>query len=127
MKKFTLLKIVIISLSFIFTSVNQANAASCSAAITSINQVLLKVDSALLSTDFDQVGEIVNELKTTAQSVLTASDNCDCDDGYYTAEEMLEEVNGAYLSDDIYEARSFLVSLKKQAFLAKKYVKSCGL
>ena len=127
MKKFILLKIVIISLSFIFISVNQANAANCSAAMTSINQVILKVDSALLLTDFEQVGEIVDELKTTAQAVLNASDNCECDDGYYTAEDMLEEVNGAYLSDDLYEARGFLVSLKKQAAIAKKHVKSCGL
>jgi len=127
MKKFTLLKVIIISLSFIFTSTIQANAASCRAAMTSINQVIKKVDSALLSTDFDQVSEIVDELKTTAQSVLTSSDNCECDDGYYTAEDMLEDVKGAYLSDDLYEARGFLVSLKKQAGIAKKHVKTCGL
>ncbi len=113
--------------SCILISSTSVYAADCSIAMSSINQVIHKADSALDSKNFDKVSDIVDELKVDAQSIINAADSCDCDDAYYSGEEILDHASEAYMSDDISEAQGFILSLKRHANLAKKHAKDCGV
>jgi hypothetical protein len=126
MTKSRLLKTTLIVTSFIFFYMAPVRASDCTAAVTSINQIITKADLALGSNDFDQVSDIANDLKSNAQSILNAADSCDCDDAYYTAEVILENAEAAYLADDMAESVVFINLLKKDANLAMTSAKICG-
>jgi len=126
MNKSHLLKNTLIIISFIFFYNTPVKANDCTVAIASINKIINKADLALSSNDFDQVGDIANDLKNNAQSILNAADNCDCDSAYYTAEVILENAEAAYLADDMEESVGFINLLKKEANSARTHAKNCG-
>jgi len=126
MNKARLLKTILIVTSFIFFYITPVRANDCTVAIASINQIITKANFALSSSDFDQVGDIANELKENAQSILNAADSCDCDSAYYTAEAILENAEAVYLADDMEESIGFINLLKKEASSAMKHAKNCG-
>jgi len=126
MNKLSLLNVTLIVTSLSFSSVVSANAKDCSVALASINQIIVKANSALNTNDFDQIGDIANDLKKNAQSILNAADSCDCDNAYYTAEVILENAEAVYLADDMDESVSFINELKKEAVAAITHAKTCG-
>ncbi len=126
MNKSHLLKNTLIIISFIFFYNTPVKANDCTVAIASINKIINKADLALSSNDFDQVGDIANDLKNNAQSILNAADSCDCDSAYYTAEVILENAEAAYLADDMEESVGFINLLKKEANSARTHAKNCG-
>jgi len=109
-----------------FFYIAPAKANDCTVAVESINQIIIKANFALNSTDFDQVGDIAHDLKSNAQSILNATNNCDCDDAYYTAEAILENAEAVYLADDMEESVDYINLLKKEANSAKAHAKNCG-
>ena len=126
MNKLRLLKITLIVTSSIFLSITPVRANDCTVAVASINKIITKANFALSSNDFDQVGDIANDLKNNAQSILNAADSCDCDSAYYTAEAILENAKAVYLADDMEESIDFINLLKKEANSAMKHAKNCG-
>ena len=112
--------------SFIFFFITPARANDCTVAIESINQIITKANFALSANDFDQVSDIAHDLKKNAQSILNASDSCDCDSAYYTAEAILENAEAVYLADDMEESVGFINLLKKEANSALQHAKNCG-
>jgi len=122
----TLIKTTLLVTSLVFISVTPVRANDCTVAVESINQLIIKANVALGSNDFDQVGDIASDLKYNAQSILNAADSCDCDDAYYTAEDILENAESAYLADDLKESVVFINLLKKGANTAMTHAKTCG-
>jgi hypothetical protein len=106
------------------TAIVSAN--DCTVALASIDQIIVKADTALGSDDFEQVGDIANELKINAKQIIKAADSCDCDNAYYTAEAILENAEAVYLADDMEESVDFINLLKKEANTAIMYARNCG-
>jgi hypothetical protein len=126
MNKSYLLRITLIVTTLNLACTSIVNANDCTVALASIDQIIVKADIALSSNDFEQVGDIANDLKVNAQQIIKAADSCDCDSAYYTAEAILENAEAVYLADDMEESVGFINSLKKEANSAIKYAKTCG-
>ncbi len=126
MNKSRLFKTTLIVTSCIFFYTTPVRANDCTVAVASINQIINKANVALSSNNFDQVGDIANDLKNNAHSILKAADSCDCDSAYYTAEVILENAEAVYLADDLEESIGFINLLKKEANSAMTQVKICG-
>ncbi len=110
-----------------FSFATTVNANDCSVVLASTDKIIVKADTALSSNDFEQVSDIANDLKTNAQLIINAADNCDCDSAYYTAEAILENAEAVYLADDIEESVGYIHLLKEQASATMIHAKSCGL
>jgi len=120
------MKTTLIVTSCVFFYITPVKANDCTVAVASINKIITKANFALSSNDFDQVGDIANDLKDDAQSILNAADSCDCDNAYYTAEAILENAEAVYLADDMEESVDFINLLKKEANSAMTHAKNCG-
>jgi hypothetical protein len=99
----------------------------CGEAMATIEDIVVKTNSALDANNIDQMSDVASDIKLDANRALVAADSCDCDDAYYTAETILENANGAYLSDSVDEATDYLNSVKENVADAKKYVKACSV
>jgi len=127
MKKFYFRIMKTLILSFIASISSSAFAADCTTAMNSIDALIVKTDKVLGSKDYEQVNDVVSELRTDVGSVLKAADICECDEAYYSAEELADDVKGAYTSDDISEAKDYLSSSLEDAQLTKTHIQSCGV
>ena len=121
------MKLPILILILILTFVALPSAANdCSVAMDTIDEIVLKANSALNVSDIDEISEVASNIKLDADKALQAADGCDCDDAYYTAEVILETAHNAYLSDSVEEATGYIKTVQKEVAAAKKHVQTCA-
>jgi len=119
--------IIILTLLLVSMPIFASNSSNCGVAMATIDDIVIKANTALKYSDIDQISDVANAIKEDADKALQATDSCDCDDAYYTAEVIFENANDAYLSDTVEEATGYIKTVQQDVVIAKQHVKACSI